>query len=280
MSIKANAQVQIVNLSNTAISNSQDVFCGYTTSKSYRVTKPSTLDFSKLEWTVSPTSISITPSTTDSSLITIGWINQINPITVSLSVTDTSSSSVADTISVIINPVPNVSLSLNSTTFQRCSAPVTLSGGVPSGGSYSISGYPNAINSLGQIDPSELPVGNHSVTYSYTNVYGCTSTANQNIDITGFVLTGSGVNLLVSEVTTAGSTPILSNVFNGITTYSICSGGANTTFSLTPLTGLSGFSSYSVNWGDGSTIQNGTISSTSPIARQCCGSLQCNTDSN
>ena len=268
MSTEVTAQVQIVDLSNTTISNSQDVFCGYTSSKSYRVTKPNALNFSKLEWTVSSSSISLTTSLTDSSLITIGWINQINPITVSLSVTDTSSSSVADTISVIINPVPNVSLSLNSTTFQRCSAPVTLSGGVPSGGSYSISGYPNAINSLGQIDPSELPLGNHSVTYSYINVYGCSSAVNQNIDITGFVLTGSGVNLLVSEVTAAGSTPILSNVFNGITTYSICSGGANTTFSLTPLTGLSGFSSYSVNWGDGSTIQNGTISSTSPIARQ------------
>ena len=153
MSIEGYAQVQIVDISNTAISNSQDVFCGYTTSKSYRVTKPSALNFEKLEWTVSSTSISITPSTSDSSLITIGWINQVNPITVSLIVTDTSSLSVADTIGVTINPVPNVSLSLNNTTFQRCSAPVTLSGGVPSGGSYSISGYPNAINSLGQIDP-------------------------------------------------------------------------------------------------------------------------------
>ena len=268
MSIEGYAQVQIVDISNTAISNSQDVFCGYTTSKSYRVTKPSALNFEKLEWTVSSTSISITPSTSDSSLITIGWINQVNPITVSLIVTDTSSLSVADTIGVTINPVPNVSLSLNNTTFQRCSAPVTLSGGVPSGGSYSISGYPNAINSLGQIDPSELPVGNHTVTYSYTNSYGCSSTANQSISITGFILNGPGVNLLVSSVSNSISTPILGSTINGITTYSLCGSLTNATFQLSPLSGLSNFVSYSVDWGDGSSTQSAAISTTSPIAHQ------------
>ena len=261
-------QIQIVSVNYSSIGNSQDVFCGYSTSRSYRVVKPSGLNYSKIEWTASPTTISITPSTTDSSLIAIGWTNQVNPITVSLIVTDTSSISVADTIGITINPVPNVSLSLNNTVFQRCSAPVTLSGGVPSGGSYSISGYPNAINSLGQIDPSELPVGNHSVTYSYTNIYGCSSTANQSISISGFILNGPGVNLLVSSVSNSISTPILGSTINGITTYSLCGSLTNATFQLSPLSGLSNFVSYSVNWGDGSSTQSAAISSTSPIAHQ------------
>ena len=261
-------QIQIVSVNYSSIGNSQDIFCGYSTSRSYRVVNPSGLNYSKIEWTASPTTISITPSTTDSSLIAIGWTNQVNPITASLIVTDTSSISVADTIDVTINPVPNVSLSLNNTTFQRCSAPVTLSGGVPSGGSYSISGYPNAINSLGQIDPSELPVGNHTVTYSYTNIYGCSSTANQSISISGFILNGPGVNLLVSSVSNSISTPILGSTINGITTYSLCGSLANATFQLSPLSGLSNFVSYSVDWGDGSSTQSAAISTTSPIAHQ------------
>ena len=174
----------------------------------------------------------------------------------------------SSTQSITIYTASNVTLNLGTTSFQKCSALTALSGGSPSGGTYSVVGYPNAVNSSGQIDPSQLPVGSHTVTYTYTNTSGCTSSNTQNITITGFNFSGASVNFAVSEVTTTGPSPILATSFNGITTYSICSGGANATFLLSPLAGLSNFANYSIDWGDGGAVQTGTYSSTNLITHQ------------
>jgi len=174
----------------------------------------------------------------------------------------------SSTQSITIYTASNVTLNLSATSFQKCSSLTSMSGGSPSGGTYSVVGYPNAVNSSGQLDPSQLPVGSHTVVYTFTNAAGCTDSDSQNISITGFNFTGSSVNFAVSEVTTSGPSPILATSFNGITTYSICSGGANATFLLSPLSGLSNFPNYSINWGDGTSVQTGTYSSTNLITHQ------------
>ena len=163
---------------------------------------------------------------------------------------------------------PNVSLNLNASSFQRCSPITNLSGGAPAGGTYSIDGFPNAINSTGQLDPSQLPVGNHTIKYTVTNSNGCSSSTSQIIDITGIILSGPSINLSVGEVTSSTINPILGSTFNGITTYSICSGNATTSFQITPLSGLINFPNYSINWGDNTAVQSGTYSSTAPILHQ------------
>jgi len=174
----------------------------------------------------------------------------------------------SSTQTLTVYTASTVTLSLGTTSFQKCSAVTSLSGGSPSGGVYTVAGFPNAVNSSGQIDPSQLPVGSHTVTYTYTNSSGCTSSNTQNITITGFNFSGASVNFAVSEVTTTGPSPILATSFNGITTYSICSGGANATFLLSPLAGLSNFTNYSIDWGDGGAVQTGTYSSTNLITHQ------------
>ena len=162
----------------------------------------------------------------------------------------------------------NTTLNLGTSSFLKCSSPVTLSGGSPSGGSYAIASYPNAINSNGQIIPSNLPVGTYVVTYTYTNSNGCISSATQNISITGFQFNAPGFNLLVGEVTSSGTNTILPSLFNGTTTYSICSGGANATFIVNPTSALSNFTQFTADWGDGSAATSGTHSSTNPITHQ------------
>ena len=159
-------------------------------------------------------------------------------------------------------------LNLNSNSFQKCSSPVTLSGGSPSGGTYTIDGQPNAVDSLGRIDPSQLNIGNYDVRYTYTDGNGCTASVTQQISITSFVFTQPGLNFTVGEVTALGFQPIQSSTYNGLTTYYVCSGGANATFQLLPLSGLSDFTFYEVDWRDGTNIQTGTISSSNPIAHQ------------
>ena len=58
----------------------------------------------------------------------------------------------SSTQSLTVYTAPNVSLNLGTVSFQKCSSLTTLSGGSPSGGTYSIAAYPNAINSSGQLD--------------------------------------------------------------------------------------------------------------------------------
>ena len=212
---------------------------------------------------------------TSGSLVTFDPQGLSNGAVVTLTLTETftvPSTTITFTCSssqtLTINTASNVTLSLGTTSFQKCSAVTSLTGGSPSGGVYTVAGFPNAVNSSGQIDPSQLPVGSHTVTYTYTNTSGCTSSNTQNITITGFNFYGASVNLAVSEVTTTGPSPILATSFNGITTYSICSGGANATFLLSPLAGLSNFANYSIDWGDGSAVQSGTYSSTNLITHQ------------
>ncbi len=77
--------------------------------------------------------------------------------------------------SFIINDLPLVSLSAFSPICVNAAA-FTLSGGTPSGGTYSGAGV-----SGGMFNPALAGAGTHGITYSYTDVNGCSNTAVQNI---------------------------------------------------------------------------------------------------
>lgn len=86
-----------------------------------------------------------------------------------------------DTVSVTINSLPNVTFTLSSGTLCADDASLTLSGGLPAGGTYSGPGV-----TAGIFDPS-VGAGNHTITYMYTDVNGCSNSATQSITVSACV---------------------------------------------------------------------------------------------
>jgi parallel beta-helix repeat protein len=80
-------------------------------------------------------------------------------------------------VTVTVNPTPVVSLSPLT---QVCvdANPVTLSGGSPAGGTYSGTGVAGGIFS-----PAVAGVGQHLITYSYTDLNNCSNSASQSITV-------------------------------------------------------------------------------------------------
>ncbi len=97
---------------------------------------------------------------------------------------------------VNVNPNPTVTLSSISALCTNAQA-ITLSGGSPSGGSYTLDG-----NSATTIQPWLLSAGSHPVVYSYTDGNGCIGTATQSVTINAaptVTLSGLGTNYLVTD---------------------------------------------------------------------------------
>jgi len=83
----------------------------------------------------------------------------------------------SDTIKVVYNPLPVVSLpTLPVDTLCSQANAVPLSGGVPSGGTYSGPGVAN-----NQFTPSNATVGSNNITYTYTDNNGCRASASKPI---------------------------------------------------------------------------------------------------
>ncbi len=76
---------------------------------------------------------------------------------------------------VVVNPLPIVSFAAMGTLCDY-NAPLTLTGGVPAGGSYSGTGV-----SAGSFNPTTAGFGNHTLTYTYTDGNGCTNSANSDV---------------------------------------------------------------------------------------------------
>lgn len=92
-----------------------------------------------------------------------------------------------------MNPLPGVALTLPIDTFCTSVQSFTLSGGAPAGGVYSGPGV-----SGGQLDPLLAGTGMHTMTYTYTDVNGCTNTATENfmVDICNGISTASVKGIL------------------------------------------------------------------------------------
>jgi hypothetical protein len=120
-----------------------------------------------------------------SGALTYGWDNGVidgapfNPavgtLTYTVTGTDANGCMNTDMVDVTVNALPNVTLASPGTACEY-NAPITLSGGSPSGGTYSGTGV-----SGGLFDPGVTGVGTFSITYTFTDGNGCTNAASQDI---------------------------------------------------------------------------------------------------
>ena len=82
-------------------------------------------------------------------------------------------------VKVIIRPLPVVNYTQNPILVCINDAPITLAGGSPAGGSYSGTG----VTTSPIFNPLIAGAGIWNIVYSYTDVYTCSNTASQNIEV-------------------------------------------------------------------------------------------------
>jgi len=106
-------------------------------------------------------------------------INTSTSDTIDVIVMDANNCMATDTVEFIYQPLPTIALTL-TTTFVCINDPaITLSGGSPSGGSYSGTGV-----SGGMFTPSTAGGGNHVISYTYLDVLtGCSGIATHSITV-------------------------------------------------------------------------------------------------
>lgn len=119
--------------------------------------------------------------------------------------TDANNCTNQDTATLIVNPVPSVSLAPFTTPICQGASPVVLTGGSPSGGTYTGPGV-----SAGSFNPTT--VGSFPITYSVT-VNGCSDSATQSITVQN--CTG------ISELNLASSIGVYPNPNNGTFTVTL-----------------------------------------------------------
>jgi len=78
-----------------------------------------------------------------------------------------------NSVIVIVNPLPIVTYNIcNDAITTTAAQPFKLKGGLPVGGVYSGTGV-----NAGSFNPSIAGIGNHTITYSYLNTWGCSANA-------------------------------------------------------------------------------------------------------
>ncbi len=97
--------------------------------------------------------------------------------------------------------------------------PVTLSGGMPEGGTYAGPGVDNGI-----FDPSVAGLGDHVITYTYQDVNGCDDMAEQSITVNDYPRPALGADTTVC----AHESIILDATLSGATAYEWYPGGQTT----------------------------------------------------
>ncbi|MNE20451.1 hypothetical protein D3C80_1135730 [compost metagenome] len=87
---------------------------------------------------------------------------------ITYSYTDANGCIDTTTTTITVNPLPTVTFTSPVTTLCENHSPLTLSGGSPTGGTYSGTGV-----SGGVLNPATAGAGNHAILYSYTDGNGC-----------------------------------------------------------------------------------------------------------
>ena len=94
----------------------------------------------------------------------------------SVTVTDNNGCTDSESVMVIVNELPSVSLELDRDTFCITETNIELTGGSPLDGIYSGPGVAGNI-----FEPSVAGLGMHTLTYSYTDSNGCSNSLNQDV---------------------------------------------------------------------------------------------------
>jgi len=91
--------------------------------------------------------------------------------------TDVNGCEVSETVYIAVNPLPGAHLSSLADLCESAS-PISLTGGSPTGGVYSGNGVVS-----GTFDPSLAGVGTHTITYTYTDINGCSDDSSEPITV-------------------------------------------------------------------------------------------------
>jgi len=144
-----------------------------------------------------------TPIATDNCAVTValqssfvsGSIFPVGTTTVSFTATDSSGNVRSYSFNVTVNPAPVATLTIHPDTVCMHYGPSTLTGGLPTGGTYSGAGV-----KTNMFTADSAGGGTHLITYTYTDADGCVATATENMDVdicTGIVENNPGLEFSV-----------------------------------------------------------------------------------
>lgn len=124
-------------------------------------------------------------------------------------ITDANGCTTTASVSLNDPALPTVTYANAFSTICAADAPQTLTGGSPSGGTYSGTGV-----SAGMFDPAAAGAGTHVITYSYTDANSCSNTAVDTITVdvcTGINSVNSNLNLSVQPNPNNGEFALILN---------------------------------------------------------------------
>lgn len=127
-------------------------------------------------------------------------------------VTTNGCQATSEAVTISVNPLPVVTLATISPLCVN-NRSIELQGGSPSGGSFTVNGSPETA-----LDPAQVGIGQHTVTYSYTDGNNCTGSASRQVAVNGLpAVSFSG--LASSYLPTDGAVELsgspVGGVFNG-----------------------------------------------------------------
>lgn len=133
---------------------------------------------SSYEWSIDPTSAGTITGTTTSA--EVNWDENFSGIvTIAVSAVNTCGPGTVSNTTVTINELPTVSLSAFDAVCIN-TLPFMLTGGTPSGGTYTGVGVTN-----NEFNPASAGIGTHVITYGYADTNGCENFATQTITVHG-----------------------------------------------------------------------------------------------
>ncbi len=101
-----------------------------------------------------------------------------NPGSYTVTVTNDNACMDIETVTIIVNNLPTVDWVLAQNTFCIDESNIQLIGGLPTGGTYSGAGVTGDV-----FEPSEVGVGTHVLTYTFTDSKGCMNDVSQEISV-------------------------------------------------------------------------------------------------
>lgn len=132
---------------------------------------------------------------------------------------DANCTTAAQTVAVIANPIPVVTLDAFNTVCQTGAA-FALTGGLPAGGVYSGNGVTNGV-----FNPAVAGAGTHQISYTYTSAAGCENSATASITVGALPtvsfaaianVCGNAAPFTLTQGSPAGGTYAGPGVINGV----------------------------------------------------------------
>ena len=154
--------------------------------------------------------------------------------TITYSYTDGNGCSNMDSVSTIINSLPTVSLTSPADVCEDAGV-TNLTGGSPSGGSYSGTG----VFGSGYFYPNIAGVGNHQLTYNFTDANGCSDTVLSSIKVK---------SLPTSSFSVAATACLNSNVNVNFTGTASAAAAYTWNFDNATIASGSGVGPYGLSW--------------------------------